>query len=70
LAAIVEASLFRSRVQRDGFTELAVHANWPTFVKIGKAVLYPVAELDAWDKKNTVICRGAKVSVVNEREGA
>ena len=29
----------------------------PPFVKIGKAVLYPVEELDAWDKKNLVICR-------------
>jgi hypothetical protein len=24
----------------------------PTFVKIGKAVLYPTNELDAWDQKN------------------
>jgi hypothetical protein len=28
----------------------------PAFVKIGKAVLYPVNELDAWDEKNTVTC--------------
>jgi hypothetical protein len=26
----------------------------PTFVKIGKAVLYPTDELDAWDQKNMV----------------
>lgn len=32
----------------------------PTFVKIGKAVLYPVDELDAWDEKNTVTCRASK----------
>ncbi len=32
----------------------------PTFVKIGKAVLYPVSELDAWDEKNRVICRASK----------
>ncbi len=24
----------------------------PPFVKIGKAVLYPISELDAWDQKN------------------
>jgi hypothetical protein len=42
----------------------------PTFVKIGKAVLYPVDELDTWDKKNTVTCRAAKASSVNGREGA
>ncbi len=28
----------------------------PTFVKIGKAVLYPVDELDAWDERNKVTC--------------
>jgi hypothetical protein len=32
----------------------------PTFVKIGKAVLYPTAELDAWDQKNTVTCRASR----------
>ena len=32
----------------------------PTFVKIGKAVLYPASELDAWDQKNTVPCRASK----------
>jgi hypothetical protein len=42
----------------------------PSFVKIGKAVLYPVEELDAWDKQNTVICRAAKGQYVREREGA
>ncbi|WP_353429608.1 helix-turn-helix transcriptional regulator [Paracoccus denitrificans] len=29
----------------------------PSFVKIGKAVLYPESELDAWDEKNKVNCR-------------
>ena len=29
----------------------------PTFIKIGKAVLYPIDELDAWDRKNLVVCR-------------
>src|SRR5882757_8267371 len=32
----------------------------PTFVKIGKAVLYPIAELDAWDQKNMVPCRASR----------
>ncbi|QKC73881.1 helix-turn-helix transcriptional regulator [Mesorhizobium loti] len=31
----------------------------PSFVKIGKAVLYPVEELDAWDEKNRVHCRAS-----------
>ena len=32
----------------------------PTFVKVGKAVLYPINELDAWDQKNMVTCRASK----------
>ncbi|WP_232476350.1 helix-turn-helix transcriptional regulator [Flavisphingomonas formosensis] len=32
----------------------------PSFVKVGKAVLYPVEELDAWDEKNKVQCRASK----------
>lgn len=32
----------------------------PTFVKIGKAVLYPVDQLDSWDEKNLVICRASR----------
>jgi hypothetical protein len=32
----------------------------PTFVKIGKAVLYPTTELDAWDQKNMVTCRASR----------
>ena len=32
----------------------------PTFIKIGKAVLYPTDQLDAWDEKNTVTCRASK----------
>lgn len=32
----------------------------PSFVKIGKAVLYPLDELDAWDEKNKVRCRASR----------
>jgi len=32
----------------------------PSFVKIGKAVLYPLDELDAWDEKNKVQCRASR----------
>ncbi len=28
----------------------------PAYIKIGKAVLYPIEELEAWDRKNTVPC--------------
>ncbi|MGB3500037.1 MAG: helix-turn-helix domain-containing protein [Mesorhizobium sp.] len=32
----------------------------PSFVKIGKAVLYPIDELEAWDERNTVSCRASR----------
>jgi hypothetical protein len=28
----------------------------PAYIKIGKAVLYPVEALDAWGRDNTVTC--------------
>lgn len=31
----------------------------PSFVKIGKAVLYPVDSLEAWDRSNVVTCRAS-----------
>ncbi|TYO61384.1 helix-turn-helix domain-containing protein [Bradyrhizobium hipponense] len=49
-----------------GSVSVGTLRNWramkigPTFVKIGKAVLYPAHELDAWDQKNTVTCRASK----------
>lgn len=33
----------------------------PAYIKVGKAVLYPVEELDAWDRQNMVACRSSKV---------
>lgn len=42
----------------------------PPFVKVGKAVLYPINELDAWDQKNTVSCRASRQRTMNCREEA
>ncbi len=45
-----------------GEISLGTLSNWrslrigPAFLKIGRAVLYPVTELDAWDRKNMVKC--------------
>jgi len=33
----------------------------PPFIKVGKAVLYPVEGLDEWDRANTVTCHAANV---------
>lgn len=42
----------------------------PSFVKIGKAVLYPLDELDAWDEKNKVQCRAPKGADVHMSDQA
>ncbi len=40
----------------------------PGFVKIGKAVLYPLDELDAWDRKNFVTCRAVNGQPVSDND--
>lgn len=32
----------------------------PAYLKVGKSVLYPVNEIEAWDQKNIVMCPAAK----------
>lgn len=49
-----------------GSVSVGTLRNWrvmkigPSFVKIGKAVLYRVDELEAWDDKNRVQCRALR----------
>lgn len=40
----------------------------PGFIKIGKAVLYPIAELDAWDERNRVSCRALNGLMESSRD--
>jgi hypothetical protein len=42
----------------------------PAFVKIGKAILYPVDGLDAWEKKNMVSCRASGRLAMTESDQA
>ena len=32
----------------------------PSFIKIGKAILYPLEELDRWDRRSLVVCRPSR----------
>ena len=49
-----------------GSVSVGTLRNWramkvgPSFVKIGKAVLYPLEELEAWDEANRVKCSASK----------
>ena len=40
----------------------------PNCVKIGKAVLYPLEALEAWDRMNTVTCDAARLPVGTESD--
>jgi hypothetical protein len=42
----------------------------PSFIKIGRAVLYPVSELDRWDKSNLVVCRPSRSFSLEEHASA
>lgn len=38
----------------------------PSFIKMGKVPLYPVEELDRWDRSNLVVCRRSRTFQMNE----
>jgi hypothetical protein len=38
----------------------------PSLLKIGKAVLYPLEELDRWERRNLIICRPFRPSLTHE----
>jgi hypothetical protein len=38
----------------------------PSFIKIGKAILYPLEELDRWDRRNLVVCRPSRSVTLEE----
>jgi hypothetical protein len=42
----------------------------PSFIKIGKAVLYPASELDRWDKFNLVVRRHSRSLSLEEYASA
>jgi hypothetical protein len=38
----------------------------PSFLKIGKAVLYPMEELDRWDRRNLIVCRPLRPILIDD----
>jgi hypothetical protein len=38
----------------------------PSFLQIGKAVRYPVEELDRWERRNLIICRPFRPFLMDE----
>ena len=38
----------------------------PSFLKLGKAVLYPLEDLERWDRRNLVVCRPSSSLPIKE----
>jgi len=38
----------------------------PSFLKVGKAVLYPREELDRWDRRSLIVCRPFRPLPIDE----
>jgi hypothetical protein len=38
----------------------------PSFLKLGKAVLYPLEQLDRWDRRNLIVCRLFRPLLIDE----
>jgi hypothetical protein len=55
-----------------GQISVGTFRNWrsmrigPSFIKIGKAVLYPLEELNRWDRRNLVTCRSSRSLPIEE----
>ena len=55
-----------------GHISVGTLRNWrsmrigPSFIKIGKAVLYPLEELNRWDRRNLVTCRPSRSLPIEE----
>jgi hypothetical protein len=59
---------YRSSISAGTLRNWRVMRIGPTFIKIGKAVLYPIDELEAWDQKNKVTCRASKQLITDARD--
>ena len=56
-----------------GHISIGTLRNWrsmrigSSFIKIGKAVLYPLEELNRWDRRNLVACRPSRSLLLKKR---
>lgn len=52
---------YRNEISEGTLGNWRVRKVGPPFVKIGRAVLYPIDELEAWDRRNMVVCDDGRV---------
>ena len=48
---------YRDQISEGTFRNWRSEKVGPSFLKLGKAVLYPLEELERWDRRNLVVCR-------------
>jgi hypothetical protein len=51
---------YRGQVSEGTLRNLRSMRVGPSFIKIGKAILYPLEELDLRDRRNLVVCRPSR----------
>ena len=51
---------YRARVSEGTLRNWRSMRIGPSFIKIGKAILYPLEELNRWDRRNLIVCRPSR----------
>jgi hypothetical protein len=51
---------YRGQISEGTFRNWRSMRIGPSFIKIGKAVLYPLEELNRWDRRNLVTCQPSR----------
>jgi len=48
---------YRNQISEGTFRNWRSKRIGPSFIKIGKAILYPLEELERWDRSNLISCQ-------------
>ena len=57
---------YRDQISEGTFRNWRSERVGPSFLKLGKAVLYPLEELERWDRRNLVVCRPSRSLPIEE----
>lgn len=58
---------YRKQISEGTFRNWRSKRIGPSFIKIGKAVLYPLDELERWDRSNLVSCQRTRLLPFDDR---
>jgi hypothetical protein len=57
---------YRGQISEGTFRNWRSMRVGPSFLKVGKAILYPREELDRWDRRSLIVCRSIRRLLINE----